>query len=183
MHWKVECWPVILNPFSVCNLHVNNSLASELIFKIRMHSSRMRTVRSSSRGGVCLSACWDTNPPSRQPPDQAPPGSRPLCSRHPRLTRHPWEQTPSPTRHSLVADLSAADTPTGPGTPWEQTPPRPDTPLPCGPTHTCKNITFATSLRTVNILCEDNLSCEHIEHQVSNIKHQGAAAAAVVRSH
>ena len=27
-----------------------------------MHSSRMRTVRSSSRllGGVCLSACWDT---------------------------------------------------------------------------------------------------------------------------
>ena len=30
-----------------------------------MHSSRMRTVRSSSRlpgGGVCLSACWDTHP-------------------------------------------------------------------------------------------------------------------------
>ena len=30
-----------------------------------MHSSRMRTARSSSRlpGGVCLSACWDTTPP------------------------------------------------------------------------------------------------------------------------
>ena len=31
-----------------------------------MHSSRMRTIRSSSRllrGGVCLSACWDTHPP------------------------------------------------------------------------------------------------------------------------
>ena len=30
-----------------------------------MHSSRMRTARSSSRlleGGVCLSACWDTHP-------------------------------------------------------------------------------------------------------------------------
>ena len=28
----------------------------------RMHSSRMRTARSSSRRGVCLSACWDTPP-------------------------------------------------------------------------------------------------------------------------
>ena len=28
-----------------------------------MHSSRMRTARSSShRGGVCLSACWDRHP-------------------------------------------------------------------------------------------------------------------------
>ena len=80
-----------------------------LTLKTRMHSSRMRTVRSSSRlsGGVFLSACWDTTtPPGRHPPpswrqpppDQAPPGSR-----------HP----------------------------------------PCGQTHACKNITFATSLRTV----------------------------------
>ena len=46
-----------------------------------------------SPGGVCLSACWDTNPPGADPP----------------RTRHP----------------------------------------PCGQTHTCKNITFATSLRTV----------------------------------
>ena len=71
-----------------------------------MHSSRMRTVRSSSRlsrGGVCLSACWDSNPPpgTRHPRDQAPPQDR----------AHP--------------------------------------PLPRGQTGTCKNITFATSLRTV----------------------------------
>ena len=35
------------------------------ICRTRMHSSRMRTVRSSSRllvgGGVCLSACWNTH--------------------------------------------------------------------------------------------------------------------------
>ena len=36
-----------------------------------------------SRGGVCLSACWD----SRPPPEQAPPGSR-----HP----HPPSRHPSP---------------------------------------------------------------------------------------
>ena len=56
----------------------------------RMHSSRMPTIRSSShlsRGeGLCLSACWDTNPPgpgtpsgSRPPRDQAPP---PPVDRH-----------------------------------------------------------------------------------------------------
>ena len=35
----------------------------------RMHCSRMHTPRSSSRllGGVCLSACWDTPPPSWTP--------------------------------------------------------------------------------------------------------------------
>ena len=31
---------------------------------------------SVHRGGVCLSACWDTTPPSRHPPDQTPPWSR-----------------------------------------------------------------------------------------------------------
>ena len=43
--------------------------------KIRMHSSRMRTARSSSRllpGGVCLSACWDTSPRAWRPPGQTP---------------------------------------------------------------------------------------------------------------
>ena len=39
-------------------------------------------------GGVCLSACWDTNPQTgtpwtRHPPDQAPP-----------KTRHPWTRHP-----------------------------------------------------------------------------------------
>ena len=28
----------------------------------RMHSSRMRTAHSSSHGGICISACWDTPP-------------------------------------------------------------------------------------------------------------------------
>ena len=42
--------------------------------KTRMHSSRMRTVRSSSRllGGVCLSACWDAHPPGPGPGPQPP---------------------------------------------------------------------------------------------------------------
>ena len=42
-----------------------------------MHSSRMRTARSSSRHlrpgeGVCLSECWDISPPGCEPGD--PPG-------------------------------------------------------------------------------------------------------------
>ena len=42
-----------------------------------MYSSRMRTVRSSSRlldggGGFCLSACWDTHSPARRPPTSPP---------------------------------------------------------------------------------------------------------------
>ena len=87
-----------------------------------MHSSRMRTVRSSSRlsrGG--LPQCRADTPRSRHPP-----GTRPDT---PAGSRHPPEQTPP-----------------------EQTPPpgtRPDPP--CGQTDACKNITFATSLRTVKI--------------------------------
>ena len=87
-----------------------------------MHSSRMHTICSSSHlsWGVCLSACWDTNPPG------------PVT---------PW------SRPHL-----------GPGTPWDQAPPRsrtlpeqtPQTRHPpgtrLGQTHTCKNITFTTSL-------------------------------------
>ena len=49
----------------------------------RMHSSMMRTVRSSSRllGGVGLSACWDTAPrcvPGKPPP-RCGPGDTPRC--------------------------------------------------------------------------------------------------------
>ena len=77
--------------------------------KTRMHSSRMRTVRSSSRLSQRESASVQLG---YQPPP--PPG-------------------PS--------------TPPGPGTPQEQPPPGADTPR--GQTDTCKNITFATSLRTV----------------------------------
>ena len=95
------------------------------IKETRMHSSRMRTIRSSSHlplGGICLSACWDTNPP---PPGQTPPGSR-----HTTLG-------PGPPRSRY--------SPLGPDhPPQDQTPP-------CGQTHACENITFATSLRSVKI--------------------------------
>ena len=50
-------------------------------------------------GGVCLSACWDTTPTSRPPPEQTPPGSIPPRSRHP-----PLEQTPPWSRHPPGAD-------------------------------------------------------------------------------
>ena len=51
-----------------------------------------------SKGGVCLSACWDI-PPGADPPKQTPPGAD-----------NPWEQTPP-----------------GADTIWEQTPIRADT--------------------------------------------------------
>ena len=59
--------------------------------------------------------------------------------------RHP----PPRSRHPPGADTHTprADTP-GADTPWEQTPPQEQTPS-CGQTHACKNITFATLLRTV----------------------------------
>ena len=87
------------------------------------------------QGGVCLSACWDTTPWSRHPPEQTSP---PLRSRHP----HPREQTPTPptpreqtppppkadtpgSRHPPGADTPlGADTPQEQTPPWEQTPPK-----------------------------------------------------------
>ena len=59
-----------------------------------MHSSRMRTVRSSSRlsRGVYLSACWDTpRDHARQgtPRDQAAPRLGTPRNTHPPGTRHP----------------------------------------------------------------------------------------------
>ena len=75
---------------------------------------------SVHRGGVCLSACWDTTPPGADTPlgadtpqadtpqEQTPPGAdppeadtppeqKPPGSRHP----PPWEQTPSPPADTL----------------------------------------------------------------------------------
>ena len=63
---------------------------------------------SVHRGGVCLSACWDTTPPSgsrhpppradtprsRHPPEQTPPIADPPKSRHPQEQTLPQEQTP-----------------------------------------------------------------------------------------
>ena len=68
-----------------------------------------------SRGGVCLSACWDTTPPRtrhprcRHPPEQTPPRTRhPPRSRHPPGTRHHHPGAGTPQR-----------TPLGPGTPQQ----------------------------------------------------------------
>ena len=58
-------------------------------------------------GGVCLSACWDTPPGSRHPPEQTPPWEQ-----TPPGADIPWEQTAPQIRH----------------TPPEQTPPGADTP-------------------------------------------------------
>ena len=64
------------------------------------------------RGGVCLSACWDTPPKSRS---RHPPGAETPRSRPP-------EQTPPQSRHPPEVNTPGADTPTTP--PREQTPPR-----------------------------------------------------------
>ena len=90
---------------------------------------------SVNRGGVCLSACWDTHTPLGADP----PGSRPPWSRHPSGSRHPaGADTPLRGRHPPEQTPLGADTPqsrhpleqTPPraDTPWEQTPPGVDTP-------------------------------------------------------
>ena len=40
-----------------------------------------------SRGGVCLSACWDAPPPGQSPPGQTPPWAYYLLGRHPTLLK------------------------------------------------------------------------------------------------
>ena len=67
-------------------------------------------------GGVCLSACWDTNPPWEQTPQSRPPGSRHPPGADTPGTRHPQEQTPPQDQTHPRS------------TPLEQTPPRADTP-------------------------------------------------------
>ena len=74
------------------------------IVSTRMHSSRMRTARSSSRPGGLHQAPPGTRHPSR---DQAP----------------PWDQIPFRTRHTLQRRP-----PSRPGTPPGADPPGPGTP-------------------------------------------------------
>ena len=111
-----------------------------------MHSSRKRTVRSSGRlrgvnggGGVCsggsLPKCmlgytlpWEQTPPRADTP----------------LSRHPSEQTPP------KADPLGSTHPPGAYTPLSRHPPK-QTPPVNRITDRCKNITFATFLRTVII--------------------------------
>ena len=56
-------------------------------------------------GGVCLSACWDTIPQSRHPPEQTPPppGADPPGADTPREQTPPQEQTPQ-SRHPSRRD-------------------------------------------------------------------------------
>ena len=95
-----------------------------LIFMQFLVKTRMHSSRMRTSGSASVHAGIPT------PPDQAPSGTRhPLGADTPQ-TRHPppRDEAPPPwTRH-----------------PREQTPP-------CGQTDTCKNITFETSSRTVNM--------------------------------
>ena len=105
----------------------------------------MRTVRNSSRllsGGSPHTQHW-----ARHPSEQAPPQSR-----------HPREQTPPGIRHPPGAGTPQSMHPLGAGTPAARhagIPPAMHAGIATPPvnriTYMCKNITFATSLRTVNI--------------------------------
>ena len=83
------------------------------------------------RGGVCLSAWWDTPPWEQTPPP---------WSRHPR-SRHPLEQTPPWSRHPpsrqppLGADTPQSRHLPGADTPQEQTHPPRDTATAADGTH------------------------------------------------
>ena len=96
----------VIRVFPKCLLNSLNSVIT------RMHSSGMRTVRSSSRlsrGGVCLSACCDTGLPRSIPPPgpgtpqtRHLPGSRPPYQAHPLPQSRP-PQTPRPVaRHARI---------------------------------------------------------------------------------
>ena len=120
-----------------------------------MHSSRMRTVRSSSRlsgwvggGSASVHAGIQTHPPPPgpgTPGEQTPPG--PGTPREQTPPPGPGTPTPQDQAHPLPQDQAHPPgvDPPGPGTPL----PGPGTPSPCGQTHVCENITFTTSLRTV----------------------------------
>ena len=103
-----------------------------------MHSSRMRTVRNSSH--LLLGGSSWPPPEAGTPLEQAPPQSR----HPPRAGTFP-EQAPPPE-----ADMPPPETcckacwDTTCNACWDSTPP-----LVNRITDTCKNITFATSLRTV----------------------------------
>ena len=108
-------------------LHKRISSVYTSIFATRMHSSRMRTARSSSRqlGGVCLSACWDT-------PPRCGPGDSPGCG--PGDSPQVWAWRTPPGGDLETPPGVGLETPLGVGleTPLE-TPWRPlQLPLGCG---------------------------------------------------
>ena len=110
-------------------LKINTFLFGTKIFTARKRSLGQGNIFSSvcqefcTRGGVCLSAYWDTTPPPHQakgpgtPLEQTPPGPgtpragtaptleqtcpqtrHPPPNRYPQ-SRHPQEQAPPPSRH------------------------------------------------------------------------------------
>ena len=114
-----------------------------------MHSSRMRTARSSScrGGGSPPGTPWD-----QTPTDQAhsPPGTRPLWTRHPSQTRPPLGPPPPGP---------GTPTPLEPGIPQHQAPPvdryTPVNILPCPKVRLRAVITCKTFLRE-NFLANTN---------------------------
>ena len=89
----------------------------------------LSVIHSVHRGGVCLSACWDTTPPGSRPP--TPPEQNPLRAEPPGADT-PREQTSNPLGADTPlpgADPPGTDTPRA-DTPQEQTPtPQEQTPF------------------------------------------------------
>ena len=125
-----------------------------------MHSSRMRTIRNSSHlllGGL----------PNPSPPEQAPPWEQTSQGADPPGSRPPREQTPPPAE---PPNCKACWDNTCNAC-WESTTPPLDR-----VTETCKNITFATSLRTVIILLgEDCVNWERVSRKGK--RHEARTAA------
>ena len=132
------------------SVHITNPLllfvlATAKHCETRMHSSRMRAVRSSShlsrRGDSASVHAGIPTPQTRPPWEQAPPPEQ----THP----HSLEQgPPDPTPQDQASPQSRY--------PPDQAPP----PSPRGQTHACENITFAASLRTVIIAKEYSINHE-----------------------
>ena len=83
---------------SPTDVKVSLSLPSET--KLQQGNVFTPVCHSVHRGGVCLSACWDTHTPLEAPPPhplEAPPRSTPTEAHTP-LEAHPPGSTPSPRR-------------------------------------------------------------------------------------
>ena len=77
-------------PKVLCLITVRKRSCGKVMF---LHLSVSHSVH---KGGVCLSACWDTHTsPGRHPPARHPPGQTPS------LDRHPTGQTHTPSRRPL----------------------------------------------------------------------------------
>ena len=116
----------------------------------------------SPRGGVCLSACWDTTPPEQTPPLEAdtPQSRHPSQSRPPTGSRHPPradtpspEQTPPPLEQTPLTPPPRKQTPPplGADTPSrEQTPPPSPKDDPCCGRYASYWNAFLVNVKRVN---------------------------------